>query len=61
MNRILRLDLKPANTLLDDHIVPKIADFGLSRCLDENSAHATTTTHMFGTPYANLSKTLLFR
>ncbi|KAM3371757.1 hypothetical protein ACQJBY_018921 [Aegilops geniculata] len=50
MNRILHLDLKPANILLDDHMVPKIADFGLSRCLDENSAHATTTIHMFGTP-----------
>jgi serine/threonine protein kinase len=36
----LHLDLKPANILLDDNMVPKIADFGLSRCFDEKQNQA---------------------
>lgn len=32
---VLHLDLKPANILLTNSMLPKIADFGLSRCFDE--------------------------
>ncbi|KAI4986668.1 hypothetical protein ZWY2020_019298 [Hordeum vulgare] len=46
--RILHLDLKPANILLDSHMVPKIADFGLSRFLDEDQTHSITQ-NLWGT------------
>ncbi|CAM0948539.1 unnamed protein product [Alopecurus aequalis] len=45
---ILHLDLKPANILLDDNMVPKIADFGISRFFDEKQSGVTTTS-MIGT------------
>ena len=43
-NHIIRLDLKPANILLDDNMEPKITDFGLSRCFDENQSRDITKT-----------------
>ncbi|XP_037444022.1 FT-interacting protein 7-like isoform X2 [Triticum dicoccoides] len=43
-NHIVHLDLKPANILLDDNMAPKITDFGLSRCFDENQSRDITKT-----------------
>jgi serine/threonine protein kinase len=50
-HRNIHMDLKPQNILLDDSMVPKIVDFGLSRRLSESQSR-TITEHIVGTPYA---------
>jgi len=40
---IIHMDLKPGNILLDDNLMPKIADFSLSRLFGEEQTRTLTS------------------
>ncbi|KAF7848170.1 hypothetical protein BT93_L2230 [Corymbia citriodora subsp. variegata] len=46
--KIIHLDIKPQNILLDEHFNAKLADFGLSKLIEKDQSHVMTT--MRGTP-----------
>ncbi|XP_055805113.1 G-type lectin S-receptor-like serine/threonine-protein kinase SD2-5 [Solanum dulcamara] len=48
MQRIVHLDVKPQNILLDDNFCAKVSDFGLAKLVDKDQSHIVT--RIRGTP-----------
>lgn len=48
-SHIVHMDLKPANILLDDNMVPKITGFSISRCFEKDETIILDEEPIWGT------------